>query len=126
VGNVDLTQISTSGMNITFAIQEYDNTYVALSGTSAAVTDIAGDLFYTSDISNPTWQPIPGPSTTFALKEVSLAGKQLVVVDANTDPASNNVWYTKDITAVVDSSSWINIQGMALRAVSISGPPANV
>jgi len=126
VGNVDLTQISTSGMNITGSEPIYDNIHIALSRTSAAVTDVAGDLFYTYDISNPRWQPIPGPKTTFALKEVSLAGKQLVVVDANTDAGSNNTWYTKDITTVVDSSSWINIQGMALRAVSISGPPANV
>ena len=116
VGNVNLTKINTSGLDLDCG------SYFSLSGTAVAVVDSTGTLFYTSDVSKYSWQIIPRPSTSFDLREVSLAGKELVVVDSNNDPDSYNTWYTKDITAVVDASSWINIEA-ALRSVSISKKP---
>lgn len=112
-----LSPVNTTGMDLSSS-----DVYISLSGAGAAVTDSNGTLFYTPDITAPVWTQIPFPPGISELKEVSLAGKQLVVIDSSLDPnAGANVWYVEDITMVVDENSWTSVGG-ALRSVSISEP----
>lgn len=114
--SLNITAVNTTGLDLSSG-----EVYFSLSGAAAAVTDSNGTLFYTPDIMAPVWTQIPFPPSISDLKEVSLAGKQVVVVDSSLNPSGANVWYAEDITKVVDENSWISIGG-ALRSVSISEP----